>query len=125
MTKEFKIRRGLIGLGTNLTTAGGRRYGPVNVARTQADQEIIYEDATRNSQQFEPYFRADLRINYRINGKKMSHEIALDLINVLNTQNILNLTWAPDILENPDAEKSIIKNYQLGFLPLFYYKIDF
>lgn len=124
-TKEFKVRRGLIGVGTNLTTAGGRRYGPVNVARTLADQEIIYEDATRNSLQFEPYFRADLRINYRINGKKMSHEIAIDLINLLDTQNILNLTWAPDNLENPDTQKSIIKNYQLGFLPLFYYKIDF
>ena len=124
-TKEFKTRKGLIGIGTNLTTAGGRRYGPVDVERTQEAQEIIYVDATRNSLQFDPYFRADLRINYRINTKNLSHEIALDLINVLNTKNILNLTWAPNEIDNPDPDKSIIQNYQLGFLPIFYYKIDF
>lgn len=124
-TKEFKLRKGLIGVGTNLTMAGGRRYGPVDVARTEALQEIIYVDATRNSLQFDPYFRADIRINYRLNAKKISHEIALDLINILNTQNILNLTWAPDNLENPDPDESIIQNYQLGVLPIFYYKLDF
>ncbi|WP_373522118.1 hypothetical protein, partial [Aquiflexum sp.] len=63
--------------------------------------------------------------NYRINTKKLSHEIALDLINILGTKNVLNLTWAPNDIENPDPEKSIIQNYQLGFLPIFYYKIDF
>jgi len=124
-TKEFKTRRGLIGVGTNLTTAGGRRYGPVDVVRTQEAQEVIFQDATRNSLQFRPYFRADLRVNYRINTKNLHHEIALDLINVLNTQNILSLTWAPNEIDNPDPNKSIIQNYQLGFLPIFYYKIDF
>jgi len=124
-TKEFKTRRGLIGVGTNLTTAGGRRYGPVDVQRTQEAQEVIFQDAARNSLQFRPYFRADLRVNYRINTKNLHHEIALDLINVLNTKNILSLTWAPNEIDNPDPDKSIIQNYQLGFLPIFYYKIDF
>jgi len=124
-TKEFTTRRGLIGIGTNLTTAGGRRYGPVDVERTVEAQEVIFNDASRNSLQFDPYFRADLRINYRINTKRLSHEIALDLINVLNTKNILNLTWAPNEIDNPDPVKSIIPNYQLGFLPIFYYKVDF
>ncbi|MBD3627456.1 carboxypeptidase-like regulatory domain-containing protein [Cyclobacterium sp.] len=124
-TREFQTRNGLIGIGTNITTAGGRRYGPVDVERTQEQQEIIYQDESRNSLRFDPYFRMDLRVNYRINRKKLSHEIALDLINILNTKNILNLTWAPDELENPDPEKSIIQNYQLGFLPIFYYKVDF
>lgn len=124
-TKEFQTRKGLIGIGTNITTAGGRRYGPVDIVRTQQQQEIIYEDEGRNTFQFDPYFRMDLRVNYRINTKNLSHEIALDLINILDTQNILNLTWAPDDLENPDPENSIIQNYQLGFLPIFYYKVDF
>lgn len=124
-TKEFKTRKGLVGVGGKLTTAGGRRYGPVDLERTQELQEIIYVDATRNSLQFAPYFRADLRVNYRINAKKVSHEIALDLVNVLNTKNILNLTWAPNDLTNPDPDLSIVKNYQLGFLPLFYYRVDF
>lgn len=97
----------------------------MDVARTQEAQEVIFQDASLNCLQFDPYFRADLRINYRINTKKLSHEIALDLINILGTKNILNLTWATDEIDNPDPDKSIIPNYQLGFLPIFYYKVDF
>ncbi len=124
-TKEFDTKRGLIGVGTNLTTAGGRRFGPVDMQRTLEQQNIIFTDEGRNSLQFDPYFRADLRINYRINSPRLSHEIALDLINVFNTRNILNLTWSPNELQNPDPEQSVIQNYQLGFLPIFYYKVDF
>jgi hypothetical protein len=73
--------------------------------------------ATRNSLQFRPYFRADLRINYRINRPKLSHKIALDLVNVLNTENVLTLTYAPDDLETSGSP--VREEYQLGFLPLF------
>ena len=66
-----------------------------------------------------------MKLAYRINSGKRSvtHEIALDLVNVLNIQNVLGLTYAP----NPaDPTASPVKEeYQLGFLPLFYYKIDF
>ena len=62
--------------------------------------------------------RFDVRISYRINGKGISHEIAFDLINVTNRKNILNYTY---INEPPYRRES----YQLGFLPLFYYKIEF
>jgi len=54
---------------------------------------------------------------------KVSHEIAIDLVNILNTKNVLKLTYAPndlDPLANP-----VRQEYQLGFLPLFYYRLDF
>ena len=58
----------------------------------------------------------------------MTHEIGLDLVNLLGTKNILGLTYAPSLNPaessapgyQPTAEKT-----QLGFLPIFYYKIDF
>ncbi|MEQ8534962.1 MAG: hypothetical protein RIB86_24120, partial [Imperialibacter sp.] len=78
---------------------------------------------TRNSLQFPPYFRADIRINYRINRPKLSHEIAVDLVNVLGIKNVLKLSWAPDQTD-PSADP-IRREYQLGFLPLFYYRVDF
>ncbi|WP_114748336.1 carboxypeptidase regulatory-like domain-containing protein [Pleomorphovibrio marinus] len=124
-TKEFETRKGLIGVGTNVTTAGGRRFGPIDMQRTLEQQNVIFADEGRNTSQFDPYFRTDLRINYRINSPRLSHEIALDLINLFNTRNILNLTWSPNELQNPDPEQSVIQNYQLGFLPIFYYKVDF
>jgi hypothetical protein len=62
-------------------------------------------------------------LSYKINGKKVSTEIALDLVNILNTKNVLALSYAPDPA-NLQADP-LIKNYQLGFLPLFYVKVDF
>jgi hypothetical protein len=53
----------------------------------------------------------------------MTHEIGLDLVNILNTQNLLSLTYAPN-LKDPSAAPFAEKQ-QLGFLPIFYYKIDF
>jgi hypothetical protein len=84
---------------------------------------VVWVDATRNSLQFRPYFRADVRINYSINRPKVTHEIALDLVNILGIKNILKLTYAPndvDLTASPVREE-----YQLGFLPLFYYRISF
>ena len=122
--REFKLNdKSSISIGTKITAAGNKRYGPVDSTQTIAMGEIIYVDSTRNSLQLDDYFRADLKINYKINKKKVTHEIGLDLVNILNTKNVLKLTYAPD--PNDPSANAIRKEYQLGFLPIFYYKIDF
>ncbi len=122
--KEFTVRKNnAFTVGTKITFAGNKRYGPVDVAASEANAEIIYVDVTRNSKQFDPYFRADLKLNYKINRKRVSHEISFDLVNVTDNKNILKLSYAPN-LENP-TEDPIREEYQLGFLPIFYYRIDF
>jgi hypothetical protein len=52
----------------------------------------------------------------------VTHEIALDLINLTGQQNILKTTFNP---EATDQTKAFYEEYQLGFLPIFYYKVDF
>ena len=123
-TKEWTTRKdNLLGVGGKVTYAGGKRYGPADLAASQAANEVVYVDELRNSRQFPPYFRADIRVSYRINRPLLSHEIAVDLVNLLGIQNVLALTWAPD----PDdlTAEPIRREYQLGFLPLFYYRVDF
>lgn len=122
--KEFKVGDGkIITTGTKITWAGGRRYTPADVPASRASGELIEIDSLRNIKQFRNYFRLDLKIGYKVNRRSVTHEIALDLINVLNRKNILGLTYSPDP-ENPSANP-LREEYQLGFLPLFYYKIDF
>ncbi len=119
--KEWTIKENqTINLGGKVTYNGGRWYGEVDVVRSDQELEVIYQQETANTLQFRPYFRADAKINYRINTKKLTHEIAIDLVNVFNIQNILTLTYAPD---HPDGP--VVEEYQLGFLPLFYYKVEF
>ncbi|MDX1909316.1 MAG: TonB-dependent receptor [Bacteroidia bacterium] len=120
--KEFKFGQGsAFNIGGKLTYVGGRWYGPVDDSLSVIQSEIIYVDETVNTQQFRPYFRADLKTAITWNRPKVSHELAIDFVNLLDTQNILTLTYVP---EHPSGNP-IQEEYQLGFLPLFYYKIDF
>jgi len=118
-----KSKKNSISFGSKITYGGGKRYSPVNIAASNAIMDVVAISDSVNTKQFAPYNRLDLRISYKINGKHVSTELALDILNVLSTKNILALSYAPD---PADLKKDpLIKNYQLGFLPLFYVKVDF
>lgn len=118
-----KRKKNSINFSGKFTLGGGKRYSPVNIAASNAIMDVVPDENQINSKQFDPYNRLDFRIAYKINAKKSSWEIALDLVNVMGTKNVLALTYAPDPA-NYNADP-LIKNYQLGFLPLFYVKVDF
>jgi hypothetical protein len=130
--KEFKVgERSVIGIGGKVTAAGGKRYGLVDVQTSTDMKEIIFQDSMFNDLQFRDYFRADLKISWRKNADRVTHEFGLDLVNILGTRNLLTLAYRPPLTpadftaqQNgtflPYSEKT-----QLGFFPIFYYKIDF
>ncbi|WP_066758707.1 TonB-dependent receptor [Crocinitomix algicola] len=120
--KEYSVGKSdknTLAFGVKLTYAGGMRYGNVDLVMTDSLKEIIYLDEGYNENRFNDYFRLDLKANYTLNASRVTHEFGLDLVNVLNTQNILGLTYTPNTA-NLTSER-----YQLGRLPIFYYKIDF
>jgi hypothetical protein len=130
--KEFKVgERSIIGIGGKVTAAGGKRYGLVDIQTSTDMKEIIFQDSMFNDLQFRDYFRADLKISWRKNADRVTHEFGLDLVNILGTRNLLTLAYRPPLTpadftaqQNgtflPYSEKT-----QLGFFPIFYYKIDF
>ena len=127
--KEFKLNeRQSISAGLKITWAGGRRYGYVDLAKSEQMKEIIFRDTAFNELQFKDYFRFDLKVNWKLNTSKMTHEIGLDLVNVFNTDNLLGLAYAPSldpkVNQKPGYQPVAFKK-QLGFLPIFYYKVDF
>lgn len=109
--------------GGKITYAGGRLYSPPDMAASNAVGDFIIIDSLRNTQRFPDYFRADVKLGVRINAKRFTHEIAIDLVNILGTKNVLSLTYSSDLAEQ--GKYPFIKEYQLGFLPLFYYRVDF
>ncbi len=118
-----KAKRNSLSFGLKATYGGGRRYSPVNIAASNAVMDIVAQDDKVNTLQFPAYNRLDFRLSFKINGKKVGTELALDLVNILNTKNILALSYSPDPA-NISADP-FTRNYQLGFLPLFYVKVDF
>jgi hypothetical protein len=123
---EYEVgrsKKNAINVSGKFTYGGGKRYSPVDVAASNAVMDVVADNNKVNTLQFDPYNRLDLRIAYKINAKKAAYEIALDLVNIMNAKNVLALSYAPDPA-NINADP-LIKNYQLGFLPLFYVKVDF
>ena len=110
-------------LGTKITYAGGKLYSPPDTAKSNAVADLIVIDSLRNTLQFPNYFRQDIKIGYRINRKKVTHELGLDLVNIYGTKNLLSLTYSPDLAAA--GQNPFYKSYQLGFLPLFIYRVDF
>ena len=126
-SKEWKLSPSL-GLVTGLkaTMAGGRWYGPVDDDASLAQREIIFVDQDRNTQQFDDYFRLDIKTNLTWNRPETTHELGIDFVNILGTENILKLTYAPDEMDVNDPNYSPVRQeYQLGFLPIFFYRMDF
>jgi hypothetical protein len=109
--------------GAKITWAGGRRYSPPDVAASNTRGDLVLVDSQLNTLRFPDYFRSDLKLGIRVNTRQLTHEIALDLVNILGTRNILSLTYSPDLAAQGNAYP-FYRQYQLGFLPLFYYKVD-
>ena len=110
-----------LNFGGKVTYAGGRWYGDVDHEASKKVLEVIYADANVNTKQFRPYFRADAKIDFRINTERFTHVLAIDIVNIFATKNILTLTYAPD---HPSGNP-VVEEYQLGLFPVFYYKLDF
>lgn len=123
--REFELGpKQSLQVGTKLTMAGKRWYTPIDTAASRMENDEVLVDSLRNTLQFSsPYFRMDLKVVWKLNAKKVTHEIGLDIVNLTGQKNILGLTYSPDS-RNPD-KYPVAEQYQLGFLPLFYYQIDF
>lgn len=120
IAKEFVFKnKNSLNIGGKVTFAGARRFSPMDTLATIYEREYVEKSELKNTQRFgSPYRRFDIRIAYRINAKKVSHEIAFDLVNVTNRKNVLKYSYI-------DSAPYSRETYQLGFLPLFYYKLDF
>jgi hypothetical protein len=109
--------------GAKVTFIGGKLYSPFDTALSNRYSDAIVVDSQRNTLQFKPYFRADLKLAVRFNARRVTHELALDLVNIFNTQNVLSATYSYGLQQQ--GKSPWYYQYQLGFLPIFYYRVDF
>lgn len=121
--KEFKAGpsgKNIWFVDTRLTTSGGRYYTPVDLeASQQAGFEILREDLAY-SQQYDAYFRWDIKFGLKINSrnKKRSHQFYVDLQNVTANENIF-------VERYNRLTNNVDRVDQIGFFPDFGYKFQF
>ncbi|MBS3913113.1 MAG: carboxypeptidase regulatory-like domain-containing protein [Bacteroidetes bacterium] len=113
-----KRKRATVSANIKITYAGGRRYTPVDIQKTEQSGFIQYDWSRAYGSQFKNYFRTDLKVGLRWNGKKVTQEWALDIQNFFNTKNPLSLAFN-------SKTKSVYYEYQQGRLPIVFYRILF
>jgi hypothetical protein len=110
--------RGALNFNIRAVTAGGRRVIPHDEERTIEEGKDVYNYDESFELQLAPYARLDTRVGYRLNGKKASHEIAVDLTNITNRPNEYSQVYNP-------TTNQIEMAYQQGFFVIVYYRIRF
>lgn len=117
--KEWQVR-GIhtIAVDVKLTTAGGKRFTPIDEAASKTAGRAVYNDERSFEEKTKAYFRLDLKLTYRMNNKGFMQEFFVDFQNLTNHKNIFNQWY--------DSRAGKIRTQeQLGFWPNFNYRIQF
>ena len=89
--KEFKVgkrKTNIIGLNGKVVLSGGNRFTPIDIEASKAQGEDIRFTDHRFESRAGTYYRFDIGISYKINKKKTTHSIMLDIQNITNHLNI-------------------------------------
>jgi hypothetical protein len=119
--KEFMIGksgRKILGLNGKVLYSGGMRESPIDLNSSIQSGETVLVPKQYFTSQVPAYFRTDLGVYYKINNKRVTHSIQLEVQNVTNRQNFYYSYF--------DREAGAVKTVnQLGILPNLSYRIDF
>jgi outer membrane receptor protein involved in Fe transport len=117
--KEWTIRKKNI-LGFNLkgTFSGGEFYVPIDLYQSRTQHREVLDETNAYVPRLPSFFYLDLTLTYRLNYRKVSGILAIQIRNLLNNK--------PDIgYSYDDYSKTIEPQKSLGILPLISYKIEF
>jgi len=115
---KFTSKQRFIGFDMKVSWAGGRRYTPIDEEQSKIEHRPVYYEDQIYESQFPDYFRTDVKVFFKINTKKYSYEMAIDVQNIFNNQNIYSQEFNTSTGE-------IYNTYQLGTMVIPYFRIEF
>jgi hypothetical protein len=116
--REFKVsKKGTFALDFKLTAAGGKRFTPYDIEKSLKEKKVYYSNDIYGAK-MDDYLRADLKVSFRLNRRKVMEEWFFDLQNVTGRTNIYSQKLDP-------VAKTINYSTQQGFYPTFNYRIQF
>jgi hypothetical protein len=116
---EIKINeRAAIDINMRVTWSGGKRDLYIDLDKSVETGQAVYDQSKAYSQRGKEYFRLDARVSFKLNGKHITQEWALDVTNITDYKNLYSSTY--------DTQSQSIKNiYQQARYPMFLYRINF
>lgn len=118
--KEWNVgkKNNQIAADIKFTTAGNRRYIPIDLEASREKGYAVYNRDQSYEDRYKDYLRADVKLTFRLQHKKITEEYVLDIQNVTNNQNIF--------MQRYNSHTGTIgTTNQLGIWPMFQYRILF
>ncbi|MFO7844527.1 MAG: carboxypeptidase-like regulatory domain-containing protein [Bacteroidales bacterium] len=119
--KEWLVgptKNNMFGLNVRVIFQGGERYTPIDKELSETSHEIKLDDTKVFAKKYDPYINFDLTMSYRINRRKVSHEIALKGLNI-------GLYTGQSGHYYNEATNTIVKGDVMGTMWDLCYKIHF
>jgi len=107
-----------LSLDLKYTQAGGNRYTPIDLEKSNTAGMAVYIDSEAFSKKLKDYSRFDIKLSYKTNRKRTSQSLFVSIENIFDTQNILRQSYNRDT-------KTIQTEYQFGIFPYGGYRIEF
>jgi len=116
---EFKIGK-KITLSADLksTFAGGRRFTPIDEIASLAQKRIIEIESKAFTTQLPAYFRTDLSIGFKMEGKRATQQFILQINNISDNFNVFQRRYSVTdnkIIDVPQQGLFIIPQYRILF----------
>lgn len=119
--KEFvvgKKKNNIIGINAKIIWRGGNRVTPVDLEKSRAANETVYQESKAFSEKLPDYFRIDFGVSFRRNKKKYSWIWSFDAQNLINRNNVAGRIY------NPETQMIETKT-NLGIVPVISWKVEF
>jgi hypothetical protein len=114
---NLKRQKSLI-INLKSTYSGGQRYIPIDLNESTSQQYTVYNYNNAYTDKYSPYSRTDLKISFKMNGRKFTVEQGMELMNMFNQKNIYK-----QYFNKKSGE--VYYTYQLGRTFMLQYKITF
>ena len=113
-----KEKQNMFGLNIKFTYQGGDRYTPFKINESILAQNVVFDDTRAFTKQIDPSFIAHFTASYRINKKKVSHELALKVLNATNYGDLRGFKY--------NFKNQTVDEYREAIMiPNLSYKIEF
>ena len=116
--KEIPVGNHRLNFDLKANWTGGRRYTPIDLDASRKSGRTVRFHENAYTETYPDYFKMDFRVGYQLPLGRTSHEFVLDFQNITNRENVFYQTYS----QSSGEIKTI---NQLGFFPVFQYRIFF
>lgn len=119
--KEFKLgKKGnkTLGVNTKVSLLGGNRYTAIDLEASQLNGYTVRQWDKPYTEKGDDIFFLNLGVTYRVDMKKTSHSIKIDIQNITNNQATVSEYYSA-------RTNSIVKSTQLSIVPNLIYIVKF